>query len=435
MLSRIIRTIAAASIAGLLLPVAASAQTDDWGDDWGDESTSPAVEIHGFAEAATSGRVTRDATSSTDYPLGEARLRLDIAHYADRSDAAFKVDFVRDALSDTNRFDIRVATLGVRVADWLDIRAGRQILTWGTGDLLFLNDLFPKDFQSFFVGRDDEFLKAPANAIKASAYFRALNIDIVWSPTFEPDRFISGEALSFFSPMAGARVGPDSPGTPVRPVVPVKTIENSEVYVRLHRSVASAEVAVYGYRGFTKEPIAFNTVAGLPTFARRNSVGASVRGNFAGGIANVEGVYYDSEDDRDGNNPFVPNSQTRLLAGYERELVRDFTVSLQYYAEWTSDYDSLVAHSPWPAWEAAEVYQLATGRVSWWVKQQTVLLSAFAFVSPNSGDSHWRLAASLKWSDNVTFVAGANLMYGDAWTFFGQLNDNSNAYMRMRYAF
>ena len=79
--------------------------------------------------------------------------------------------------------------------------AGRQVLTWGTGDLLFLNDLFPKDFVSFFIGRDDEFLKAPSNSLKFSSFARAANLDLVWTPIFASDRYITGERLSFYNAM------------------------------------------------------------------------------------------------------------------------------------------------------------------------------------------------------------------------------------------
>ena len=56
--------------------------------------------------------------------------------------------------------------------------------TWGTGDLVFLNDLFPKDFVSFFAGRDDEYLKAPGDALRITHYSKAVNIDFVWTPVF-----------------------------------------------------------------------------------------------------------------------------------------------------------------------------------------------------------------------------------------------------------
>ena len=39
------------------------------------------------------------------------------------------------------------------------------------------------------------------------------------------------------------------------------------------------------------------------------------------------------------------------------------------------------------------------------------------------------------WSDGFSVTAGANVMLGDAHTFFGQLEDASNVYLRGRYSF
>ena len=50
------------------------------------------------------------------------------------------------------------------------------------GDLLFINDLFPKDWVSFFVGRDDEYLKAPSDSLKASFFNELFNLDFVYTP-------------------------------------------------------------------------------------------------------------------------------------------------------------------------------------------------------------------------------------------------------------
>ncbi len=48
----------------------------------------------------------------------------------------------------------------------VNLKIGRQVFTWGTGDYLFINDLFPKDYESFYIGRDDEYLKRPSEAVK-----------------------------------------------------------------------------------------------------------------------------------------------------------------------------------------------------------------------------------------------------------------------------
>jgi hypothetical protein len=194
-------------------------------------------------------------------------------------------------------------------------------------------------------------------------------------------------------------------------------------------------LALYGYVGFTKQPLAFDASAGAPAHAPLSVYGASLRGNFLGGIANVEGAYYDSRRDRGGDDPLFPNSQARGLAGYERELFAKFTAGIQYYGEWIQDHDELVANSANARFEPDEVRHLVTTRLTYRLRRETLTLSSFAFYSPNDGDLHLRPALAYKWSDAVAVAAGANVMSGEDNSFFGQLENNTNAYVRLRYSF
>ena len=412
----------------------ASAQ-DDW-DDWDEEDTIP-VEIHGFVEGAVGGRVVDDATGVDDLLLNEARFRLDLAHYGDRADMLFKGDFVADGVTNETLIDIRQALLIARAARWLDLRVGRQVLTWGTGALLFLNDMFPKDWQSFFIGRDDEYLKAPSTSFKLS-FYSGVNIDFVWTPSFEPDRYITGERLSYFNPFTGRIESEYSLGGVIDAPLPDKTWENGEFAGRLFKTVKGWEMALYGYGGFWKRPLGADTTAAgvpMPVFNGLAVYGASVRGNLLGGIGNIEGSYYDSFDDRDGDDPFVPNSQIRGLAAYERELRANLTMGLQYYAEHTLEYDKLLASSPIPQWEQSETRHLLTARLTQRLKQDTWFVSLFTYWSPNEEDGYVRPVVTHKWSDAVTVTLGGNAMWGKDHTFFGQLENNNNVYLRLRYSF
>lgn len=416
----------AATLVGLAAPVVGQ---DDW-----DEPADLPIEIHGFVEGAVGARIVDDPTQPDDFLVNEARFRLDLAHYRDRAELYFKVDFLSDAVADKADIDVRQAALLLRVSPRLDVRLGRHVLTWGTGDLVFLNDLFPKDFVSFFIGRNDEFLKAPSVSLKSTFYITAANIDVVWTPVFEPDRFITGERLSYFSPAQGGLTSAGLTG-PVEPREPERRIENGEFAGRLFRTVAGYELALYGYAGFAKQPRAFDPVANEPTFAKLAVYGASIRGNFAGGVTNVEGAWYDSYKDRDGNDPNLPNSQLRGLVGYERELFANFTTAFQYYIEWVLEHDTLIANSPFAQHEPEEARHVITARLTHQLRQQTLLLSLFAFFSPSDEDGHVRPAVEYKWSDAVTAALGANVMWGDEDTFFGQLEDNTNVYLRARYGF
>ena len=392
------------------------------------------VEIHGFLEVANASRITGDPVQPDDLLLNEVRFRLDLSHYGDRSDLTFKGDFTADGVGGDVDIDVRQASITLQLTEWLDLRAGRQVLTWGTGDLVFLNDLFPKDFVSFFVGREDEFLKAPSNALRFTAHTGALNFDVVWTPTFEPDRFITGERLSFFDPSEGGLVSATTMGAPLQSLRPAKVLENGEFASRIFRNARGYELSAYGYWGFTKQPRAFDRAADRATHSRQAAYGASVRGAVFGGIVNAEGVFYDSADDA-GTDPDTPNSEIRALVGYERELMADVTAGVQYYLQWLQDHEELVANSSTPQFEPDRIRHTFTSRLTYRPMQQTLTLSLFAFVSPSDGDLHLRPSVTKKWTDAVTLAAGANIMVGDESAFFGQLENNSNAYIRIRYSF
>ena len=66
--------------------------------------------------------------------------------------------------------------------------------------------------------------------------------------------------------------------------------------------------------------------------------------------------------------------------------------------------------------------------------QDKLTWSLFTFWSPNENDVYLRPAVSYRASDNWTMTFGMNLFAGDEpWTFLGQFENNSNAYVRVRY--
>jgi hypothetical protein len=338
-------------------------------------------------------------------------------------------------------FDIRDASIFVRGGNWFSMRFGRQVLTWGTGDFLFLNDLFPKDFNSFFIGRADEYLKAPSNSVQTTFMMKKVGLDLIWTPIFEPDRFINGERLSFFNPLIGEIQGDRSPLSPIQPLFPDKRLRNGTIHGRLYGSAGPVELAAYGYAGFWPQPLA---LTGLPdptnppqlTYARLAVYGASVRAPLGGGLINVEGAFYDSFDDRVGTDPTTPNSQFRGLAGYERELFPKFQMGLQYYLEYTLKYDELQSNSLWPAYEQHEFRHLLTLRLTQFLVMDNLELSLFTFFSPDELDTYIRPRITYKIIEPLAIVVGANLMFGrHDYTFFGQLKENTNVYARLRYSF
>ncbi len=418
-------------LAVLLLPGLVIAQDDMWDDDdWGDEESRQVWS--GFIEAGAGSRLREDPLLSTRGTLRELRGRIETEWQPGGPAVHLKADLGYDGIEDDWIADFRDLSLAFNIGDSIDARVGRQVQTWGTGDLVFLNDLFPKDFQSFFAGRDDEYLKAPGDAFRFTRYGDTLNVDFVWTPVFEPNIYLTGERFSFFSPLAGDNVAPDPPLSAGRPD---KDFGNGEFALRLFSTVKGREYAIYAYRGFFKDPNALDENL-QPDFAPMSALGASLRQPLGSGLINAEFSYYDSRDDSRGTDPLVPNDQVRLLAGYEWEAKPRFTVGLQYYLEWTLDHDELIANSPFPQYEPDEHRHLLTNRLTYRSGMDKTTWSLFTFWSPSDADVYMRPSFTYRYSDEWSFVFGGNLFGGsDAHTFFGQLEDATNVYLRLRFSY
>jgi hypothetical protein len=401
--------------------------TEAW-DDWGEDPAT--ARFSGFLEAAAGLRLQDDPLVDESATLGEVRGRIEGAWQPGGIDITAKADVGYDAVERDLIANFRELTAAFGAGDRTDVKLGRQVQTWGVGDLVFLNDLFPKDYVSFFAGREDEYLKAPGDSLRISHYSAALNADLVWTPRYEPDVYLTGERYSFFSPAAGGNVAPEPP---LDAVLPAHEAGNGELALRLFKSLAGTEYALYFYRGFFKQPTAL-TADLEPTFAPMNAYGASLRRPLGRGLLSGEFAWYDSRDDGDGRDPSVPNSQLRVLAGYEWEARPNFTVGLQYYLEQTQDYDELLAFSATPGFEPDEYRHLLTNRLSYRWARETYALSLFTFWSPSDEDVYLRPSFTWRRDDHWQFAAGANLFGGsEPQTFFNQLRDASNAYLRVRY--
>lgn len=398
-------------------------------------------DLSGFMEVRVGTRIQPDSKQQTA-TLGEARLQLELEKYIGSTRLKLTNDFVYDPVADyydvelesgRGWMDLREANVTFSPITFSDVRVGRQILTWGTGNFLFLNDLFPKDWKAFFIGRDVEYLKAPSDALKVALFSDLANLDVVYTPRFDADRFIDGRRLSYWNPQLQRRAGRDAI---VEPDKPDEWISEEEWALRLHRTIRGYELAAYGYYGFWKSPAGFDRSSNEATFPELSAYGASIRGTILEGIGNVEFSYYDSREDRDGDDPNVRNSEFRFLVGYEQEAAPNLTVGVQYYLEHMMDYGDYEDSLP-PGFEEQEqdhhVFTLNVTQLLW---NQNLELSLFTFYSPSDNDMYFRPKANWQVSDNWSVEVGGNIFSGEhRHTFFNQFRDNTNVFGAVRYGF
>ncbi len=400
-----------------------------------------AVDLDGFMQTLFGGRLDESNPTASEYTVAESRMQLRAEHFGDGGEFFGRLDFVYDgSLEPTYNWELREGYFKFRVGDDIDIKVGRQILTWGTGDLLFINDMFAKDYRSFFVGRDDQYLKAPQDAIRFEYYNPIGSWTLVWSPRFEPNRLPTGENLSFYNPMAGMFIGTGMGG---EVPLPESKFENSEIALRLSRQVGNFNSSAYFYKGFYKNPTGMHAVDfptgpdTIPYYPELNVFGASIRGMLMGGILWLEGGYYDSHDDPDNDNPLVPNSSIKGLFGFERQIAENLTANIQWQADMLTDYETYeMQQTMFGGYVRDEVNHLLTSRVTKLLNSELIQLSGFLFYSPSEEDMYARFSVTYNYTDEITLTTGGNIFDGkNPATDFGQFRLNDNIYAKMTYGF
>jgi hypothetical protein len=390
--------------------------------------------INGYLQLNYSSRITDD----DDYIVAEERLQLELSKDTyDPVSASFfvKIDFIKDELYEGDEgygteIDTREAYLTLSF-DSIDFKIGKQITTWGVGDLLFINDVFPKDWTSFIAGRPLQYLKIGTSSIKIGIYSSIIDADIIITPFYEEDVLPDGQRLFYYAPPMPAGI------TSIVKALPEKDMSNSEISLKMTKYVSDVDVSIYAHKTYWRTPhTRFFGATAVIYYPELLVYGATLQKSLFGGIVKFEGGYYKSREDESGIDPLVKNSEQRYLVGFEKELFSEFNLGIQYYAEIMSDYDeyeaNLLAGEP----KRDEVRQVASLRITKFMLYQTLRLSLYTQYSPSDDDYYVNPEIKYNITDNLYAAVGANIFDGkDDHTMYGQFGGNDNLYMQFRYNF
>jgi hypothetical protein len=389
------------------------------------------VSIHGFAQGNYSFGM-RTNPEGKNFKWAEERFQLKLDAPKDPFRLFIKTDASFDHIDEKGSLELREGYIDYTAQKW-DLRAGRQIITWGLGDLIFINDVFPKDYEAFFSGRPMEYLKKGADAIKIGLYPDFASFELIAIPSFEPNNFPDPKRFRMYDPM---------PGIVNREIKePVSKFNNTEFALRAYRDIAGFDASLYFYKGFYRQPVMMPDSISSPSkitffYPELSVYGASLQGRAFDGVLSLEAGIYDSRQDKKGAAPMIPNSQTKFLIGYQRQIWEDFTAGFQYFGEYMHDYSGYEANLPAGFPKEKRLRQLTTVRLTQLLLHQTLKLSFFAFYSPSDRDYMLNPEVKYNFSDNLWAAIGGNIFGGSkSWTQFGQLDKNDNIYLQVRYEF
>jgi len=390
------------------------------------------VSLHGFVQGNYSRDTKTENPDGGDYKLSEERVQLKLEGTADPFRLFIKGDAFHDNIDKHSIVELREGYADYTSEKW-DVRIGRQVITWGVGDLLFINDVFPKDFEAFFSGRPMEYLKKGIDGVKLGLYPGRVNFEIIATPYFEPNNYPDPNRFWMFDPMAG-RTNRETQD-------PYRDLHEAETALRMYRDVAGFDTSLYYYRGFSRQPSMMPDDPIAPTkltlfYPELSVYGASVQGRALDGVLSLETGYYDSRQDRHGADPMIPNSQMRYLIGYQRQLWEDFTLGLQYYGEYLQEYSAYVQNLPPGFPQEKRLHQIASVRITQFLMHQTMRFSFFALYGLSDGDYLLNPEVKYNLTDSIWVAIGGNVFGGDKlWSQFGQFAKDDNVYSQLRYEY
>lgn len=401
------------------------------------------IEHRAFIEYRYGQRINNKSKLHSDEYINEARLQVstDIEYKDFKLETTF--DILADSLAEDRSIDlesgqgwldIRKFSLYWDINENIDLKVGRQTFTWGTGDFLFLNDLFPKDW-NYFLGRDMEYVKAPSDALKVTLYSDVVNLDFIYAPKFDSSHNMTGKRMSIYDTSISGLVGKNNP---IKLSQSSQAFKDDEFHVRLFKNYFNTEFAIYGYKGFYNSPAAYDPATNRYLFPELWTMGFSLRRPFGPGLINIEFADWNSADDLDGTNPLINNGEYRYTVGYEFEAAKEFTVGVQYYNERMKDYSAYKASLSPSAIQLRENRELITLRLKKLMMSQKLKLSLFSYFEQANNDMYIRPELNYKIDDSWSTEIGGTLFHndnGEEYATFGQLEENSNVYMMLRYSF
>jgi hypothetical protein len=390
------------------------------------------LDLRGFVQGHTAVRAVRpDCPPQTecDVMSGELRAEIKVDKSSPGGLLAFvgRADVAEDLLFRNTVGDVRelYGNITFRKAS---IRIGRQIITWGVGDLLFINDTFPKNFNAFFTGQPIEYLKDGSDAVKIDLYPGLWSVEVI-TAHFRPETTPEARRFVFpasFIPLAGQP-------TVLRPDGYGNDLETS---AKLARTFGRWETVAYASKTHYHSPDLLPQASDFTLlYPRLNTYGFSLTGPLAKGLLNIEAGYFDSAQNTDGKNPFLEQSQVRILLGHSRQLWKDSNFGIQFYGEDTRNYGVYKAALPPGAPLRPRFRQLVTTRFTQQMRNQTLTFNFFAFWGLSEHDRYIIPSVRYAFTDAIWGEIGANIFAGNPTGQFGSLGDNKNTYVTIRYSF
>jgi hypothetical protein len=337
-----------------------------------------------------------------DWMSSHSRVRGEVTLEKGNAGAFISANLVHDAiLKEHSGFQLREVYAYYSDNHW-DVRAGRQIITWGVADALRLTDIIsPMDYTEF-LAEDYDDIRIPVGGLRLRYSREKWNAEVVAVP------------VSSFFDLPTDAVNPWSIGPVPIGNEPARKACNMEYGGRLSFFLSGIDFSFSALHTWNKQPVLCN---GVGEYRRMTMVGADVSVPVGKFVVRGEVAEYLDELQSGGARA----ASTNALVGLDWYAGNDWTLSAQY------------SHKN-VAWGEHRDTGLSTLRLSKDLLHNTLSLQTFAYIDVTNGGVFNRLSADYALNDQLHAILGYDLFHADS-GMFSVYKKNSELFVKLKYNF
>lgn len=311
--------------------------------------------------------------------------------------------------------------------NFLEVKAGRQIVTWGVADGLRITDLIsPMDYTEFMANDYDD-IRVPVNAINLKYPGESFSAEFVFVPV--PEYFVMpmGEDNPWNMPVP-ERARMDLSGTPA------KRIKNSEFGGRLRFFLENLDFSLTAMRTFNKSPVTVasynpktDSILIKGVYKPMNVIGGDVSipiGEFV--IRGEVAEYFDEPIALANSSGYLLRNTLNALVGIDWYAGNNWTFMAQYMHKFIGRYRDKLG--------IEENTSMVTARISKELLNNTLKFSLYGMLDIDNLGYYVRSAADYLWSDQITLSFGADGFGGKRGT-FKTYKKNTQIWVKGKYFF
>lgn len=383
------------------------------------------VGVKGFIDTYHALRIE----SPNDWMASRSRVRGELTVEKGNAGMFVSANAVYNSLlKDQSGFFLREAYLYYGKSS-VDIRAGRQIITWGVADAIRLTDIIsPMDFTEFLT-QDYDDIRIPVNGIRVRYTRPKWSAEAIMIPVSSFYELSTDSDNPWAVNLPGVAV----PYSINLDNMPEKQFRNMEYGGRIGAYLSGVDFNLYALRTWNKMPVFRKTIAADGSlscdgeYRRMTMLGADLSIPLGKFVVRAEAAEYLGEAQEPVvNADVVTRNSTNALIGVDWYAGNDWQLGLQYSHKYISGKMSGIS--------SYKNSGMATVRISKDLLHNTLSISNFGYVDVANGGVYNRLYADYALTDQIHAFLGYDFFHADKGQ-FAMYDCNSEVWIKLKYSF